>query len=381
MDEERIARKVAEAFPPGDFIREELEARGWTQVDLAEIMGRPTRLVNELIAAKRTITPDTAQDLGEAFGTGAEYWMNLEAAYQLWKSKRPDNAIARRARLYTKAPVKDLVRRRWIEPSSDIDVLERRVCAFLRISDLDEETVVWKHAARKATPYSEISPSQIAWLCRAMQLAATLPAEQFSDDRFEEALKRLRGLLGDPARVRDVPAVLAQAGIRFVVVEHLPQSKIDGACLWLDEHSPVIAISVRFDRIDWFWHTVLHELKHVKNRDGLTANEPLDTDLVGEKAKKSEDKPEFEKQADAFAADFLVPRSKLRDFMVSVRPHYSKVKIQSFAHKLGVHPGIIVGQLQFRGEIQYYHNREMLVKIRELITSEALTDGWGYIAA
>ena len=58
-------------------------------------------------------------------------------------------------------------------------------------------------------------------------------------------------------------------------------------------------------RIDWFWHTVLHELKHVKNRDGLNANKPLDTDLVGDKATRLEDKSEVEKQADAFAAAFL----------------------------------------------------------------------------
>jgi len=374
-------RIVAEVFPPGEFIREELEARGWTQLDLAEIMGRPPRLVNELIAGKRSITPETARALGEAFGTGAQYWMNLEAAYQLHRSKAPDNRIARRARLYAKVPVKDLLRRQWIKPSPDIDELEKRVCEFLGIPDLDAEVVVWPHAARKKTPYNDISPAQIAWLCRARHLAATIPARQFTNDRFEEALHLIRALLPDAGRVRDVPAVLAQAGIRFVVIEHLPQTRIDGACLWLNESSPIVAISARFDRIDWFWHTVLHELKHVKNRDGLIANKPLDTDLVGDKATRHEDKPEVEKQADAFAAAFLVPRKDLQQFMAHVRPLYSKVKIQAFAHQMGVHPGVVVGQLQFQGEIKYYHNREMLVKIRDIITSTAPTDGWGHIPA
>lgn len=372
-------RTVAKVFPPGEVVREELEARSWTQVDLAAIMGRPPRLVNELIAGKRSVTPETATALGAAFGTGAQFWMNLESAYQLGRSKTADDIIARRARLYAKVPLKELIRRLWIEPSPDIDVLEKRVCDFLGIPSLDQEPVVWPHAARKKTRYGQISPAQIAWLCRARQLAAKLPGELFSDDRFEEALNRLRALLSDPEHVRDVPAVLAQAGIRFVVVEHLPQSRIDGACLWLDEYRPIVAISVRFDRIDWFWHTVLHELKHVKNRDGLRANAPLDTDLVGDKATKYEDKPDFEKYADAFAAAFLVPRAKLREFITRVRPLYSKVKIQSFAHQVGVHPGIVVGQLQFQDEIKYYHSREMLVKIRDLITSSAVTDGWGHI--
>ena len=41
---------AAETFPPGEFLREELEARGWSQTELAEIIGRPVRLINELIA-------------------------------------------------------------------------------------------------------------------------------------------------------------------------------------------------------------------------------------------------------------------------------------------------------------------------------------------
>jgi HTH-type transcriptional regulator/antitoxin HigA len=72
-----------EAFAPGEYIREELEARGWSQIDLADILGRPTQAVNEIVNGKRAITPDTAKSLGQAFGTSAQLWMNLESAYQL----------------------------------------------------------------------------------------------------------------------------------------------------------------------------------------------------------------------------------------------------------------------------------------------------------
>jgi HTH-type transcriptional regulator / antitoxin HigA len=73
----------AEVFPPGEFIRDELDARGWTQGDLAQIMGRPLRLVNELIAGKKQITPETARGLAKAFGDDdAMYWMNLDSAYR-----------------------------------------------------------------------------------------------------------------------------------------------------------------------------------------------------------------------------------------------------------------------------------------------------------
>ena len=76
-------RMVAEAFPPGEFIQEELEARGWTQADLAYIMGRPPRVVSEVVAGKRSVSPQTANELGEAFGTDPQFWLNLEASYRL----------------------------------------------------------------------------------------------------------------------------------------------------------------------------------------------------------------------------------------------------------------------------------------------------------
>ena len=79
-------RIPAEVFPPGEFLRDELEVRNWTQTEFAEIIGRPTRLVNEIIAGKRGVTPETAQEFAAAFGTGAQFWLNLETSYQLYQS-------------------------------------------------------------------------------------------------------------------------------------------------------------------------------------------------------------------------------------------------------------------------------------------------------
>lgn len=81
-------RRPAEVFPPGDYIKGELEERGWTQAELADIMGRPVQLINEIIAAKRGITPETAKGLGAAFGNGAQTWLNLEAAYSFGSPER-----------------------------------------------------------------------------------------------------------------------------------------------------------------------------------------------------------------------------------------------------------------------------------------------------
>ena len=90
--------KPAEVFPPGDFLREELDARGWSQSDLARILGRPLQSINMIINGKKSITAATAKALGLALGTGPELWMNLESAYQLHHAPDPDPKIAVRAR-------------------------------------------------------------------------------------------------------------------------------------------------------------------------------------------------------------------------------------------------------------------------------------------
>jgi HTH-type transcriptional regulator / antitoxin HigA len=78
-----MSRIPAKVFPPGEYIRNELEARGWTHGDLAEIMGRSVQVVNEIIAGKKQITLDTALGLAEAFGDDdAFYWMNLQNMYR-----------------------------------------------------------------------------------------------------------------------------------------------------------------------------------------------------------------------------------------------------------------------------------------------------------
>jgi len=102
----------------------------------------------------------------------------------------------------------------------------------------------------------------------------------------------------------------------------------------------------------------------------------LDTDLLSS-ARSDEDRPEIEREADRFAAEFLVDPQELDGFITRTKPFFYKEKIKEFAERIGVHPGIVVGQLQYRGAITYAHNREMLVKVREILTLSALTDGWG----
>jgi HTH-type transcriptional regulator / antitoxin HigA len=89
--------KPAEVFPPGDYLRDELEARGWTQRQFAKIIGRPLQTVNGIINGKVAVTATTAKEIAEAFGTSAELWMNLQGSYDLFRAPDADRAIHERA--------------------------------------------------------------------------------------------------------------------------------------------------------------------------------------------------------------------------------------------------------------------------------------------
>jgi HTH-type transcriptional regulator/antitoxin HigA len=371
-------REPVETFSPGEFIKEELEARGWTQNDLAEILGRPIHRVNEIVNGKTGITPETAKGLAEAFNTSPQLWMNLESAYRLYLTKLDKEPISRRAALYTQAPIRIMIKRGWIESSANIDVLEQRLCEFFGAPDLLQIPEL-KCMARKST--TELTQEQRAWLFRVKNLAQAVHAEKYSKTRLTLALEKLKNMVVDEAEIRFIPKVLADAGIKLLIVEPLPQSKIDGVSFWANGN-PVIALSLRFDRIDSFWHTLMHEIGHIKNEDGLTDNRlVLDTDLFDE----YDDGKPYEKKADEFAVNFLVPQKELNDFMIRVQPLYSKLKIVGFAKKIEVHPGIVVGQLHHlgreKGGLDYSNFREMLVKIRHLIVISALTDGYGQLVS
>jgi HTH-type transcriptional regulator/antitoxin HigA len=369
-------RVPAEVFPPGEFLKDELEARGWTQAELAGILGRPVRLVNEIIAGKRGITPETAKELGAALGTSPEYWMNLDSAYQLWRAHRdPErfDRITREARLRERYPVREMIKRGWIENTRDWRVLETSVLRFYGKRTIDEEPR--PASAAKRPSYAEpLTPIQEAWFFRVRQIAAAAPAATYSEGILRESVVKLAGLRADPDDIRRVPALLAECGVRFVVVEPLPASKIDGVCFWVDSQ-PIIGMSLRFDRVDNFWFVLRHEIEHVLRRDGQ--EEPLlDSELDGASGKSDHDLPGEEPAANAAAAEFCVPQEQLNDFVARAHPIYSEDRVVQFARSTGVHPGLVVGQLQRRLS-KYNLLRKYLVPVRHLITSAALTDGFG----
>lgn len=354
---------------PGEILDEELETRGWSQGDLAVVLGRPVQAVNEIINGKKAIAPETAIALSQALGTSAEYWLNLESSYRLDLLHQRDGKnsadVERRARLFTKVPLKELVRLSWIDADlENLDQAEAAVCRFLEIDSMEDESRV-SFAARRTGTHAPHSEAQVAWVCQVRHLARTLKAGKYSRDELADAALSLSKLSASEKTFRGLPIVLADLGIRFVVAPHLAGTKIDGAALWLDEASPVVAVSFRYDRMDWFWFTLMHEIAHIVAGDGLK-KPMIDQALVGKDADAT-GLAAVESKADRAASAWLVPSDKMSSFVRRTKPYYSRGSILQFASTLGVHPAIVVGQLQKRGEIPCTHHRNLLVKVRHLV--------------
>lgn len=357
-------RVSIEPFPPSEFIREAMEARGWTQDDLAEVMGRNRHTVLRLLNGKSGVTPETAHELAKAFDSSAEVWMNLQTSYELSLAAKEDDAIEQRSKIYGKYPVRALGSRGWIPKITDVEKLKSALCGLLSVKSVDE-TPSLDVAARKSTPYDGHTGAQWAWYCYARSLASKVSAERFDKKTFAAKLPKLVALAEYPDDARRVPKALAEMGVKFAIVKHLPTTKIDGAAMWVDE-SPVVALSLRHDRMDNFWFTLMHELVHVKYGD----QSPVDVDLTGN------EESAIERRANEEAANYLIPKDKMDSFIARHKPLYYQKKVVQFAQARGIHPSIVVGQLKHRGGLPQTHFHKLQAKIRHSIVGHALTDGW-----
>src|SRR2546422_7124744 len=102
---------------PGFYIKEEMEARGWLQRDLAFILGCPEQAVSMILAGKRGISPDMAKALGEAFDVDPEFFANLQKAYEMAHARNPYSGVAQRREMQSTYPVREMIKRGWIELS------------------------------------------------------------------------------------------------------------------------------------------------------------------------------------------------------------------------------------------------------------------------
>lgn len=346
--------------PPGRILLRELEARGWTQKDLAEITGRPIQTINEIIQAKKQITPETALELSEAFGTSAEFWTNLEANYRLHLAKKEGRgqSIARKSQLYSFAPVSEFIKRGWIQATDSIEELERAICNFFDINSIDEQP----HLAINFRCSLERNPesiAQFAWAKRVENLAQQQTVASFDRDQLQAAIPEMLKFAENPEDVQHIPDLLLSLGVHFVIVPHLSKTYLDGAAFYLDGH-PVVAMTLRYDRIDSFWFTLMHELGHI-----VAGHQGSYLDDLGNLAVNDE-----ESEANQLAANWLIDPIALQEFVTQYRPRFSRKAIEQFAHQQKRHPGIILGRLHNDNLVPHKNLRALLVKVTPFSNGE-----------
>jgi len=368
-----------DAKTPGQLLTTLLKDRGWTKRTLALVLGVDESVVTRLVSDKRPITAELGLVLEEIFTIPAERFLELQKEYDLAMARiafRPDPGRANRAQIFGALPISEMVKRGWlrVENPRDVGEVEGEVARFFNAESVGEVEFL-PHAAKRTQLAVNATPAQLAWLYRVRAIAEEMLVAPFTPAAGRAAIEKLKPLMGAPEESRKVPRILAEAGVRFVLVESLSSAKIDGACMWLAEDAPVIGMSMRFDRIDNFWFVLRHELEHVLCGHGRSAP-ILDIDLDG---RDSGEVVEEEKVANAAASAFCVPPEKLAGFIARKAPFFAERDILGFAKTIGVHPGLIAGQLQHQIK-RYDLFRSHLVKIRSSIAPSAMVDGWGDVA-
>lgn len=132
---------------------------------------------------------------------------------------------------------------------------------------------------------------------------------------------------------------LAEKGIALVLLPVLPHTKLDGAAMLDSDGAPVVGMTLRQDRIDNFWFTLMHELvhawKHLPEMDFVITDESIEEGA-------EDDAKEVE--ANRIARDAVIPRISWKRSEAYLKP--SVATIRALAEKLQIHPAVIAGRLR-----------------------------------
>lgn len=336
---------LAEVFPVGEVLADELDARGWTQADFAEILGRPAQFVSEIISGRKEITRESATQIAAALGTSPEMWLKMQDRYYLCqqaqnkRSQEQLSDVRLRARLKELAPI-GVLRQRGLIKGSTLRDQERELKSLYKIEDLYDEPGILV-AARRSKTDERVSSTQLAWIACVRRKAEHLKVDSFDRDALETLASRLTRIIIQPEDFAHVPEMFAKVGVRLVFVGAFPGSKMDGCSFLLDDGTPVIGISGRGRRFDKVLFTLLHEVAHV--RLGHLDDDQLIIDDQGESPTLGPERP-----ADAQASSWVLPAP-----LPPLPERINHSWVTTTARQQGIHPIVLIGRLQKEGRIPW----------------------------
>jgi HTH-type transcriptional regulator/antitoxin HigA len=176
-----------------------------------------------------------------------------------------------------------------------------------------------------------------AWKARVWHLAQRQRVGPYAAKTITKQLigevARLSPLENGPVVALDI---LARAGIRVVIEPQMPRTYLDGAAIRFEGQPPVLALTLRYDRLDNFWFTLCHELAHVAlHLQGEEVGGFFD-DL------DAADESRLEREADSAAVRAMIAEADWRSFRQNARP--SRQAVIQFAASVRVHPAIVAGR-------------------------------------
>jgi len=356
-----------EVSPPGDTLRDLMEERAMTQAELSRRLGRPAQAVNEIIAGKKVITEDTALELERVLQVPAHLWLAREARFREYLArKRAAGTHKSHVEWLEQFPLKALQDARVLPPgrlgAGKLEALVEPLLRFFGVASPEGWSAQYDQLQaqfRRARPGKQTDVAAItAWLRMGELQATQISTSDYSASALEAALPTMRALTLEPADTISARLVelCASAGVALVFVPALPRTHVSGVARWL-AGKPLIQLSLLGKWNDVFWFSFFHEVGHVLKHPSRAIF--LDDAAAGDTVNSLE-----EEEANRFATDVLVPRN--RQPVLESLP-LDAASITSFAKELGVHPGIVVGQLQHRQRIRYGHALTRL-KVRYEIT-------------
>ena len=311
-------------------------SKGLSQKDLADMLGMPQQQVqryeaSNYMGASLSKLINVASMLEVKFTeswSGANY-KGGDAVF-VWEE---ENSVD-----WNKFPIKEMIKKGWID-------IKNKISPALSVREFFSSNAgpQFATALHRKKFHGENTPNEyslLAWQARIIQKARNV-CENNTINEFvlnDQWINELVSLSRNDNAPLLVKELLAEKGIILVVEEHLTGTYLDGAAMLLETGNPIIALTLRFDRLDNFWFVLMHELGHVF----LHLFDSLNMDFFDEAGNSDND--EIEKEADKFALDTLIPEESW-DMCLS-RFSMSEESIRLDAQNIGIHPSIIAGRIR-----------------------------------
>jgi len=343
---------------PGFFLQEKLDELGMSQSELAARIGRTKKTVNEIIAGKAPIEPETALQLERALQIPAEFWNRAERLYR-------DNLVRRAevARLEGEVgrlksiPYRAMQRLGWLPPrTSRIQILKDLldffgVASFTAFDEVERQQCA---AFRQSAMHRVDAAAVSAWLRQGELLARAVSCADYDRGAFVEALRRIRQLTRLPIQegLRQAREICAGCGVAVVVVSELPGVQTHGATRWLTPRRALIQLSLRRKTDDQIWFTFYHEAAHILLHEKKAIFLELE-DTVSE----------LEAEANRLAQDLLIKPGVWTQLRL-MKPWRGE-EIELLAAREELAPGILVGRLQHEGLLAWSRLNHLKQRIPE----------------